>query len=209
MIDWEIHGQMLSNCTCAYGCPCQFNALPTHGHCHAVCFLQLDDGHFGGEKLGGLNLAFAIAWPGAVHQGRGKMQPLIDERGTAAQRAALLSILTGKETDPMMTVFSIYTAMCETIHPPIHTKISIDLDLGARRATCEAEGAASTRGEPVLNPVTQKPLSAQIVLPNGSEYGRAEVGRAWSESSGAVAMKLENTHAHWCEIHMNQHGRIK
>ena len=209
MIDWEIHGQMLSNCTCAYGCPCQFNALPTHGHCHAVCFLKLDDGHFGGEKLGGLNLAFAIAWPGAVHQGRGKMQPLIDERGTEAQRAALLSILTGKETDPMMTVFSIYTAMCEMIHPPIHTKISIDLDLAGRRATCEAEGAAFTRGEPVLNPVTQKPLSAQIVLPNGSEYGRAEVGRAWSESSGAVAMKLENTHAHWCEIHMNQHGRIK
>ena len=209
MIDWEIHGQMLSNCTCAYGCPCQFNALPTHGHCHAVCFLQLDDGHFGGEKLGGLNLAFAIAWPGAVHQGRGKMQPLIDERGTAAQRAALLSILTGKETDPMMTVFSIYTAMCETIHPPIHTKISIDLDLGARRGTCEAEGAAFTRGEPVLNPVTQKALSAQIVLPNGSEYGHAEVGRGWSESSGAVAMKLENTHAHWCEIHMNQHGRIR
>jgi hypothetical protein len=78
---------------------------------------------------------------GAVHQGRGKMQPLIDERGTAAQRAALLSILTGKETDPMMTVFSIYTAMCETIHPPIHTKISIDLDLGGRRGTCEAEGS--------------------------------------------------------------------
>ena len=82
MIDWEIHEKMLANCTCAYGCPCQFKALPTYGHCHGVCFMQVDDGHFGGEKLGGLNLAFAVAWPGAVHQGRGKTQPLIDERGT-------------------------------------------------------------------------------------------------------------------------------
>ena len=29
MNDWEIHGLMFSNCSCAYGCPCQFNALPT------------------------------------------------------------------------------------------------------------------------------------------------------------------------------------
>ena len=159
-----------------------------------------------GEKLGGLNLAFAIR---ARRRPPGTRQDAAahDERGTAAQRAALLSILTGQETDPMMTVFSIYTAMCETIHPPIPTKISIDLDLGARRGTCEAEGAAFTRGEPVLNPVTQKPLSAQIVLPYGSDDGHA--GRACGPSSGAVAMKLENTHAHWCEIHMNQHGRIK
>lgn len=208
MIDWEIHGLMFSNCSCAYGCPCQFNALPTHGHCHAVVFMRVDKGHFGVAELGGLNAAFAIAWPGAVHQGRGRMQPLIDERGSESQRAGLLSILTGKETEPMMTVFSIYTAMCETIHNPIHTNISIDFDMNARRAKCEAKGTAVGHGEPVLNPVTKKELSAQIVLPNGSEYGEAEVGRGWSDSSGAVEMKLEDTHAHWCEIHMNGHGRI-
>ena len=209
MTDWEIHGLMFSNCTCAYGCPCQFNALPTQGHCHAICFLQVDRGRFGDARLDGLNLAFAVAWPGAVHQGRGTMQPVIDERGDASQRAALLSILTGKETDPMMTVFSIYTAMCETVRDPVHTRISIDFDVSGRRAACHAEGIATGRGEPVLNPVSKKELSARIVLPNGSEYGEAEVGRGWSESSGAVAIKLENTHAHWCEIHMNRHGRIR
>ena len=208
MTSWEIHGLMFSNCTCAYGCPCQFNALPTHGHCHAICFLQVDNGHFGDAKLDGLNSAFAVAWPGAVHEGRGEMQPMLDERGTEAQRTGLLSILMGKETDPMTTVFAIYTAMCETIHEPIHSEISIDFDMNKRHARCEARGIATGHGEPILNPVTKKEHRAGILLPNGLEYGQSEVGRGWSVSSGPVAITLENSHAHWCGIHMNQHGRI-
>ena len=209
MADWEIHGLMFTNCSCAYGCPCQFNALPTHGYCRAVIFLRIDRGHFGNAQLDGLNLAFPIAWPGAVHQGHGTMQPIIDERGDEAQRAGLLSILTGKDTDPMMTVFAIYTAMCDTILDPIHTKISIDCDSDRRQAKCEAGGIALGRGEPILNPVTKKEHRAAIQLPNGMEYGQAEVGRGWSESSGHLAVTLEDTHAHWCEMHMNQHGRIR
>ena len=50
MADWEIHGHMFTNCSCAYGCPCQFNALPTHGYCRAVVFVQIDKGHFGDKK---------------------------------------------------------------------------------------------------------------------------------------------------------------
>ena len=208
MTNWEIHGLMFTNCSCAYGCPCQFNALPTHGYCRAVIFLRVDKGHFGDAKLDGLNLAFAIAWPGAVHQGHGTMQPIIDERGDEAQRAGLLSILTGKDTDPMMTVFAIYTAMCDTFHEPVHARVTIDCDTDKRLAKCEA-GIATGRGEPILNPVTKKEHRAAITLPNGMEYGRAEVGRGWSESSGPLAITLEDTHAHWCEIHMNQHGRVK
>jgi hypothetical protein len=209
MTNWEIHGLMFTNCSCAYGCPCQFNALPTHGDCRAVIFLRVDIGHFADARLDGLNLAFAIAWPGAVHQGHGTMQPIIDERGDTAQRAGLLSILTGKDTDPMMTVFAIYTATCDTIRDPVHTKISIDCDINRRQSKCQAVGLATGRGEPILNPVTKKEYRGAILLPNGMEYGQAEVGRGWSESSGALVVTLEDTHAHWCEIHMNQHGRIR
>jgi hypothetical protein len=205
VIDWEIHGIMFSNCNCAYGCPCQFNALPTNGHCRAICFLQVDKGHFGDARLDGLSMGFAVAWPGAVHQGRGTMQPIIDEKATEPQTAGLLSILTAKDTDPMTTVFAIYTAMCDQIHDPIHTKISIDLDMNSRRAKFEAAGIATGRGEPILNPVTKKEHRAGILLPNGLEYGQSEVGRGWSESAGDLVVKLEDTHAHWCEIHMNQH----
>ena len=69
MTEWEIHGMEFGNCNCSYGCPCQFNALPTYGNCQAVGFIGIDKGRFGPTRLDGLKMAFAIAWPGAVHQG--------------------------------------------------------------------------------------------------------------------------------------------
>ena len=35
-VQWEFKGREFINCNCAYGCPCQFNALPTDGTCRAV-----------------------------------------------------------------------------------------------------------------------------------------------------------------------------
>jgi hypothetical protein len=208
MTEWELHGLEFGNCNCSYRCPCQFNALPTKGYCQAIGFFKIDKGHFGSAQLDGLNMAFAVAWPGAVHEGRGRMQPIIDERGDDAQRRALLSIMTGKETDPMTTFWGVYTAMCETVNDPVYTEISIDLDMAARRAHCMAKGAVTGRGEPILNPVTGAEHRVGIRLPNGFEYEQNEVGRGWSTSSGRVPLVLEDSYAHWCELHFNQHGRI-
>jgi hypothetical protein len=209
MTQWELHGMEFGNCNCGYGCPCQFNALPTHGDCRAVCFFRIDKGYFADARLDGLNAAIAVAWPGAVHQGRGRMQPIIDRRADEAQRHALLSILTGKETDEMATFLAIYAAMCETIHPPIYTEITIDADMRARTAYCKAQDVATGRGEPIRSQVTGKEHRVGIVLPDGFEFGQNEVGRGSSSSSGPVAMELQDSYAQWCELHMNQHGRIR
>ncbi|WP_119458938.1 DUF1326 domain-containing protein [Rhodospirillaceae bacterium SYSU D60014] len=209
MTAWEIHGMEFGNCNCSYGCPCQFNALPTHGHCRAIGFFRIDEGHFGDTPLDGLNMAIAVSWPGPVHEGHGTMQPVIDERADEAQRHALLSILTGKETDEFATFFAVYSAMCDRIHDPVYTKIRIDADMGARTADCEAVGVAAGRGEPIRNPVTGAEHRVGILLPNGFEYTQNEVGRGWSASSEPVTVTLEDSYAHWCELHLNQHGVIR
>src|SRR4029453_4285602 len=103
MIEWELHGMEFGNCNCAYGCPCQFNALPTLGHCRAIGFFTIDKSRFGDGKLDALNMAFGVKWPGPVHHGKGEMQPILDAKGNDKQRDALLSIMTGKETDEMKT----------------------------------------------------------------------------------------------------------
>jgi len=209
MTDWELHGMEFGNCNCSYGCPCQFNALPTHGNCRAVAFFKIDRGRFGAAKLDGLNMAMAASWPGAVHEGHGSLQPVIDVRADAAQRTGLHSILTGKDTEPMATFWAVFAAMCEKIHDPIYAPITIDLDMNARRARCSAEGVLTGRGEPILNAVTGKEHRVGILLPNGFEYGRNEVGRGWSTSSKGVPLTLEDSYAHWCELHFNQRGRIQ
>ena len=35
-IKWRIAGEQVAGCNCSWGCPCQFNALPTTGHCEAT-----------------------------------------------------------------------------------------------------------------------------------------------------------------------------
>jgi len=91
-IDWSIKGPHFVNCNCDYGCPCQFNALPTYRTCLAVVAWQIEEGHFGDVPLDGLRAVNTYAWPGAVHEGDGSMQSIIDARADQRQRAALTAI---------------------------------------------------------------------------------------------------------------------
>jgi hypothetical protein len=43
--DWSIRGPEFVNCNCAYGCPCQFDALPTNGDCRAITSMRIDEGY--------------------------------------------------------------------------------------------------------------------------------------------------------------------
>ena len=44
MIEWSIEGKEFGTCNCVYGCPCQFNALPTHDFCGQIK-LDMKDTH--------------------------------------------------------------------------------------------------------------------------------------------------------------------
>lgn len=209
MTNWEIHGVMFGNCNCSYGCPCQFDALPTHGHCKALIFARIDKGEHGDVRLDGVKFAFAASWPGAVHEGKGTSQPFIDKSATEAQRDAAFRILTGQDTEEMATAFWVYSQMCDTIHEPIFADIQIDVDIDARIARCEVKGFASSRGEPIRNPVTGEEHQVAILQKNGFEYEQAEIGRGWSEVTGRVPLKLEDSFGEWCELHMNQSGLIR
>jgi hypothetical protein len=71
-INWVIHGREFANCNCSYGCPCQFNALPTYGNCSAVVGIQIDTGFHGDTKLDGLRMAGIFRYPGPIHEGNGE-----------------------------------------------------------------------------------------------------------------------------------------
>ena len=66
MVDtnWTIYGREFVNCNCSYGCPCQFNGLPTHGYCQAVAGMEIEQGHHGVTKLDSLKFVwhFPLAW---------------------------------------------------------------------------------------------------------------------------------------------------
>ena len=60
MTYWEFKGRELINCTCEYGCNCQFNALPDKGHCYAVAAIHIDEGRHGDTRLDGLRIGVEL-----------------------------------------------------------------------------------------------------------------------------------------------------
>jgi hypothetical protein len=208
-LEWTIHAQEFVNCNCAYGCPCQFNALPTHGNCSAVIGITIDRGFHGATRLDGLNAAAVFAWPGAIHEGKGAVQAIIDRRASPQQREALLRILSGLDTMPGATVFQVFSTVVETVHEPIDADISFTVDQEERVARLFVDGLIDSRGEPIRNPVTGAAHRARIDLPAGFEYSVAEVGRGWSVTKGAIELTLADSHSHIAALHLSQNGVLR
>lgn len=209
MTPWEVHGRELANCNCAYGCPCQFNALPTDGTCEAAVAYEIDTGHYGDVKLDGLRAAFVAKWPGAVHEGNGVMQIIIDERADAAQREALQKIMTGSDTKDMATMWWIYSAMApnklDTLFKPIETVIDVE----ARTGKVVIPDVVEIDAEPIKNPVTGAEHRARIDLPHGFEYRIAEMGSGTSRTSGDISLQKNNaTYAQFAELHLSNDGVV-
>jgi hypothetical protein len=172
---WRIIGEEVAACNCAWGCPCQFNALPTHGRCEALIAAQIKEGHYGEIKLDGLLFAEAVWFPGAVHEGKGISRIAIDERATPEQRTALVNIVTANDGG---LPFEIFAAVTETYLEPLFVPIQFETDRERRVATLKASGLGAFRTEPIRNPMTGEDLRAQIRLPNGFEFKEAEMGNA-------------------------------
>ena len=206
-IDWEIHGWEFGNCNCDYGCPCQFEALPTNGDCKGTCFIQIDEGHFGDVSLAGLKMGGIYAWPGPIHEGKGKFQIFVDSTANDAQKEALVKISLGKEAEEFSNVFTILAAMCDEIYDPIFTEMEIQMDMESRTAKCIAHGVCEASGEPIIG-VAGNEHRAQICLPAGLEFRVAEVGRGRCRVQGKIELDLDDGYAQFNEVHLNRNGVI-
>jgi hypothetical protein len=204
--EWVIKGSEFANCNCSYGCPCQFNALPTHGNCRGVFGIQIDEGHFAEVRLDGLRAVLLAATPGALHEGNGTMQLVIDERADARQRDALEKILSGRETEEMATIWWVLGAMCPTKLETLFKPITFDVDVEARRARLEIPGFLQMSGEPIRNPVTGAEHRVRIDLPDGFEYRIAEIGSGTTRCAGPIELDLKDSYGQFAHLHIGNRG---
>ncbi len=172
---WRLAGDEVAGCNCAWGCPCQFNALPTHGRCEGMVGLQIREGFYGGVHLDGVRFAELFWFPGAVHEGNGTYQLIIDQEATALQRDALQAMTSGDEGG---MPFEIFAAVSPNKLEPLVKPISFVCDRDRRMAVVTVEGIGELRTEPIRNPVTGEEHRARIVLPDGFEFREAEMANA-------------------------------
>ncbi|WP_166263497.1 DUF1326 domain-containing protein [Marinobacter caseinilyticus] len=200
-VDWRIKGLEFVNCNCDYGCPCQFGGRPSRGHCEAFAAIRVEDGHFGDTPLNDLAFAMTLKWPGAIHEGNGQGQAFIDERADAAQRDAIMAILSGDTSEPGATFFNVFAGTLSKMHDPIFCPIDISCDVEARHASVKVGNLIDAIGEPILNPVTGEEIRARIDLPDGFEFDVAEVGKGNTKAHAGIPLELIGSHSHL--VHMD------
>lgn len=97
--EWRLKGELILNCNCTVFCPCVVSLgkhPPTEGYCQAWMGVRIDEGHFDGESLGGLNIGMVLDIPGNMGRGNWKAAAYVDERATEKAYEGLLAIFSGR-----------------------------------------------------------------------------------------------------------------
>ena len=200
-IDWRIEAIDVTTCNCDFSCPCQFNARPTHDHCRAAVGFLIDKGHFGDTSLDGVAFVALLAWPGAIHEGRGQAQLIVDDNATEDQRRAVTAIFRGEETEPGATIFNVFSNTIDTYHDTIVRPIAFEADIDGRTARFSVPGIVEAASEPIRNPVTGAPHRARVVLPHGFEYHEAEYASSRVKTGDAlIPLDWAAGHAHFLDV---------
>jgi hypothetical protein len=207
-VDWHVEGIEFSNCNCVYGCPCQFEDVPTDGLCKGFEVVRIDKGHFNDTKLDGLYVALVYSFPGPIYEGKGQIQAIIDERADEAQRAALATVLYGGETDEAATHWWVYHAMSDTVHEPLFKPIEFEVDLEARTARVNIPGVLESTGRPIASPVSGDEHRVRIDIPNGIEFEQAEIGNASTKATGAIELDLTDSYGQWSVLRHSGGGVV-
>jgi hypothetical protein len=157
---WQLKGNVLIACNCDWGCPCNFNARPSRGHCEGGWIWLIGKGRVNDVALDGLGLAVFAAWPGAIHEGGGRATCYLDDRADLAQRTALTSVLRGEFGGPWGLFIRTYT-----LAEPGSAHFDVQLADHASQATIG--DVAELELQKIRNPVTQAEVHPEMVLPEG------------------------------------------
>ena len=167
---WNFEAEYIQSCNCAYGCPCNFNALPTTGNCEALVAYRIRKGQFGKTKLDGVTFAWGLWWPKAIHMGNGAGRVYIDSKASAEQKKSIETITGGKVGGGVFAVFPSTLALAY----PMKTA-KIDFRFKGHDSSFRVEGVGEVQSEHIRNPVTGAPFEGQIFLPGGVNWRKSEV----------------------------------
>jgi hypothetical protein len=177
---WQVKGTITLACNCDWGCPCNFGARPTQGHCEGGWTWHVADGRFGETPLRGLHFTLLGDWPGAIHEGNGEGLVLIDDRASEAQRAAILTLLGGGVGGP----WSILRNTLARVHGPHFVPYAVELR--GLQSMVRAGDKLQLELTAMRNPVTRAEVHPRIQLPEGFVWkdGAVAVSRLFAVHDG-------------------------
>jgi len=183
--DWSVKGELFLNCSCEVFCPCVVSLgahPPTEGHCHAWMGIAIDEGHFEGESLAGLNVGLLVDIPGRMGEGNWKVAAYVDDNATDAAFDGLLQIFSGQAGGTT----GLFTMLVSEIIGAERTQVLIERD-GKRRVIKIGrkiqgeiemiEGASEDH--PVMITNSKYWMGPDIIAAKGLKSRVRDYGRVW------------------------------
>ena len=183
--DWGIKGELFMNCSCTVFCPCVVSLgkhPPTEGDCKAWMAIVIDEGHFEGESLSGLNVGLMVEIPGKMAEGNWKVAAYIDDRASGKAYQGLLEILSGQAGGTT----GLFTMLVSEIIGAEREKVEImregrkrGLYIG-RKIQGEIEMLeGSSPDHPVMISNTKYWMGPDIIAARGLKSKVRDLGRVW------------------------------
>lgn len=196
--NWEIKGELFLNCSCTVFCPCVVSLgeyPPTEGHCHAWMAIAIDEGHYEGESLSGLNVGLLVDIPGRMGEGNWKVAAYVDERASERAYQGILQIFSGQAGGTT----GLFTMLVSEIIGAQREKVEIIRD-GARRSinigrkiSGEIEMLqGASPDHPVMVTNSKYWMGPDIITAKGLKSKVRDYGRVWD---------FEGKSAEICPIH--------
>jgi hypothetical protein len=202
-MSWRIKAKWYEACNCELGCPCNMSGIPTYGKCEGAVGFHVTEGERDGVDLAGVKVAGAVQWPGAIHEGNGKMALFIDARED--QRDAILAILTAQ--DPGLP-WEILAATISEIHGPFFEKIEIT-DNGTD-SHVRVGDKLQVQMETFKNPVTGAPHEVRTVLPDGFIWKDGRIATTSVNKLNADGLTFDHAgkNAYYAEVQWSSENRL-
>jgi hypothetical protein len=191
MASWNVKGEYMETCNCAFLCPCitsNLTASPTEGDCKAALALRIDTGEKDGEKLDGLSFIVLLHSPGAMAAGNITVGLIVDDRASDEQAEAIGAIATGSAGGPMAALGPLVGRLAGTERRPISFNVA-----GLNRAVragdlvdqaCEGMASAVAPDQAIGVDNTAHPVNSRLSLAKATRSSMHAFGIDWDDATG-------------------------
>jgi len=189
---WSLSGTYIEFCNCDPGCGCNFRGVPSspEGNCMALVAARFDRGHYGTVDLTGTQVAWALWWPGAIHDKGGRGHVFVDG-ASDEQFDALATIYRGEAGYPYFEIFN-----SSFVSPTEVDRADLELVFDGKRSIIRVDSRCEALMEPLRNPVSGEENDVRIVKPGGFIWKDGEIAQGGRMMVTLPEMSFETSGRH-------------
>ncbi len=191
MSAWQITGQYMETCNCAFLCPCitsNLTAQPTEGDCKAAVTMHIEKGTKDGIKLDGLSFVVMMHSPGAMGDGNMTVGLIVDDTASDQQVEAISAIATGSAGGPMAALAPLVGRIAGVERQPIRFEtdgLSRTMSAGNLvTQACEGVASAADPDQAICVDNTAHPVNSRLSLAKAKRSSFHVFGIDWEDATG-------------------------